>query len=161
MSKEKLYKSSEHLTAGQACYGIVAARFNDFIVDRLLQSALQTLTSHGAVEEHLTVIRVPGAFEIPLLCQMLAKTKQYDAILALGCIIRGDTPHFDYVCSESARGIGEVALKYDVPVIYGILTTDNTQQALARADIGGGANKGVDAALTAMEMVGLLNTFSS
>lgn len=157
MPKEKRYRPNEVITAGAARYAIVAARFNIFIVDRLLQGAHTTLVKHGATEEHLTIVRVPGAFEIPLICQALAKTSRYDAILALGCVIRGDTPHFDYVCSESARGISEVALKYHIPVVYGILTTDNVEQALARANTDGGDNKGVDAAFVAMEMVGLLN----
>lgn len=153
MSNDKIYENDHSPRAGGWRYAIVAARFNAFIVDRLLQGALQTLKACGAADESIGVYRVPGAFEIPLACQKLAQTGRFDAVIALGCVIRGDTPHFDYVCSESARGIAEVALKFDLPVINGILTTDNSAQAEARVDTGAGNNKGVDAARAAMEVL--------
>lgn len=153
MSDDRLYENNQTLHAGDWRYGIVAARFNAFIVDRLLQGALDTLKACGAADERIGIYRVPGAFEIPLTCQKLAQTGRFDAIIALGCVIRGDTPHFDYVCSESARGIVEVALKFDMPVINGILTTDNPAQAEARVDTAAGNNKGVDAAKAAMEVL--------
>lgn len=153
MSEDKLYGNDQILHAGGFHYAIVAARFNAFIVDRLLDAALDTLKACGAPPEHVDVYRVPGAFEIPLACQKVARTGRFDAIIALGCVIRGDTPHFDYVCSESARGISEVALKFDIPVINGVLTTDNRAQAEVRADTASGSNKGVDAAKAAMEVL--------
>lgn len=156
MSNEKLYDASAPTPqAGKFRYAIVAARFNAFIVDQLLEGAKETLIEAGAMAGQIAVYRVPGAFEIPLACQKLALTGKFDAIIALGCIIRGDTPHFDYVCAESARGISEVSLKHNLPVIYGILTTDNTAQAEARIDTAAGNNKGVDAAKSAMEVLAL------
>jgi 6,7-dimethyl-8-ribityllumazine synthase len=153
MSEDKLYGNDQTPHAGGFRYAIVAARFNAFIVDRLLDAALETLKAGGASSERIDVYRVPGAFEIPLACQKVARTGRFDAIIALGCVIRGDTPHFDYVCSESARGISEVALKLDIPVINGILTTDNPAQAQARVDTASGNNKGSDAAKAAMEVL--------
>lgn len=153
MSDEKLYRNDQTLSAGGWRYAIVAARFNAFIVDRLLEGARDALKASGGVSERISVYRVPGAFEIPLTCQKLAQTGRFDAIIALGCVIRGDTPHFEYVCSESARGIAQVALKFDLPVINGILTTDNPAQAEARVDTVTGNNKGVDAAKAAMEVL--------
>lgn len=155
MSEDKLYGNDQTLHAGDFRYAIIAARFNAFIVDRLLEGALETLKACGAMPERIGVYRVPGAFEIPLACQKAAQTGRFDAIIALGCVIRGDTPHFEYVCSESARGISEVALKFDLPVINGILTTDNPAQAEARVDTARGNNKGVDAAKAAMEVLGV------
>jgi 6,7-dimethyl-8-ribityllumazine synthase len=154
MSKEKLYKSHVELKAGNGHYGIVAARFNAQVVERLLRGALESLQDHGASETQITVLRVPGAFEIPLACQKLAQTGGYAALIALGCVIRGDTPHFHYVCSESARGVLEVSLKFDLPVINGILTVDSLEQAEARA--AGDNNKGADAAKSAMEMLAMI-----
>lgn len=153
MSEDKLYGNDQTPHAGGFRYAIVAARFNAFIVDRLLDAALETLKAGGASSERIDVYRVPGAFEIPLACQKVARTGRFDAIIALGCVIRGDTPHFDYVCSESARGISEVALKLDIPVINGILTTDNPAQAQARVGTASGNNKGADAAKAAMEVL--------
>jgi 6,7-dimethyl-8-ribityllumazine synthase len=156
MSNEKLYDDSmPSPQAGDFRYAIVAARFNAFIVDKLLEGAKETLITAGASAKQIAVYRVPGAFEIPLACQKLALTGKFDAIIALGCIIRGDTPHFDYVCAESARGIAEVSLKHNLPVIYGILTTDDTAQAEARINTAAGNNKGVDAAKSAMEVLAL------
>jgi 6,7-dimethyl-8-ribityllumazine synthase len=163
MSKHKIYpqKQLEDLTAGDFRYAIVAARFNEAVVTNLLQAAVDTLQQHGAVADKITVVRVPGAFEIPLACQKLARTGKYDAIIALGCVIRGDTPHFDYVCSTSAHGILEVSLKFDMPIIYGVLTTDTQAQAEARAgDMSAGQNKGSDAAKSAMEMLAMLTNLN-
>ena len=159
MSDFKLYSSSDfELDGGDARIGIVAARFNDEIVNRLLEAAVATLQQRNVADERLIVVRVPGAFEIPLVCQRLAATGSVDAVIALGCIIRGDTPHFDYVCSESARGVLDVSLQLDLPVINGILTTDDLAQAEARAGVGDSphGNKGADAALAALEMLSLL-----
>lgn len=153
MSNDKLYQNDQTLHAGDFRYAIVAARFNAFIVDRLLEATLDTLRAGGGAPERISVYRVPGAFEIPLACQKVAQTGRFDAIIALGCVIRGDTPHFDYVCSESARGISKVSLKFDLPVINGILTTDNPAQAEARVDTVSGNNKGADAAKAAMEVL--------
>lgn len=156
---EKVHKSSAGLTAGEYRYGIVAARFNSGFVDKLLRGALDALQAHGATSDRIMVLRVPGAFEIPLACQKLAQTGRYDALIALGCVIRGETPHFDYVCSESARGVLDVSLKFDLPVINGILTVDTDEQAAARtAD---DTNKGADAARSAMEMLGMIQQLGS
>lgn len=160
MSDDKLYGNNQTLHAGEFRYAIVAARFNAFIVDRLLAAAVDTLKACGGISERISVYRVPGAFEIPLACQKLAQTGRFDAVIALGCVIRGDTPHFEYVCSESARGIAEVALKFDLPVINGILTTDNTSQAEARVDTAAGNNKGADAAKAAMEVLSVYAALS-
>ncbi|HEY3486498.1 MAG TPA: 6,7-dimethyl-8-ribityllumazine synthase [Gammaproteobacteria bacterium] len=160
MSNQKLYEDhSVELAAGKFRFGIVAARFNDFIVDKLLQGALDSLQQHGAGAAQLGVIRVPGAFEIPLACQKLAQTRRYDALIALGCVIRGETPHFEYVCSESARGVLEVSLKFDLPVINGILTVDTQSQAEARVTPSN--NKGSDAAKSAMEMLAVIHRLQS
>jgi len=134
---------------------IVAARFNESIVDRLVRGALDTLTRHGAVESQIGVIHVPGAYELPLAVQRVAKTRQYDGIVALGTVIRGATPHFDYVCSECANGLSRVSLEFDLPVGFGVLTCDTTEQAIERSGTKAG-NKGADAALATIEMVSLL-----
>ncbi len=140
---------------GDARLAVVASRFNQPIADRLLQGALAALGRHGIPEQDLTVVRVPGAFEIPLAAQRLAACGRFDAIITLGAVVRGDTPHFDYVAGECARGVANVGLKYDLPVIFGVLTTDNVKQAMARAG-GEHGNKGEEAALAALEMVSLL-----
>jgi 6,7-dimethyl-8-ribityllumazine synthase len=133
----------------------IAARFNDFVVDPLIQGAIDTLRRHGVPARSVDVIRVPGAFEIPLVARKLAVSGRYDALIALGAVIRGDTPHFDYVAGECAAGIAQVALESGVPVAFGVLTTDTVEQATARAG-GKDGNKGADAALTAIEMANLL-----
>ncbi|HEX5339890.1 MAG TPA: 6,7-dimethyl-8-ribityllumazine synthase [Gammaproteobacteria bacterium] len=140
-----------------ACIAIVAARFNSFVVDKLLSGALDTLRAQGVADGDITLVRVPGAFELPLLVQELAASEEYDAVIALGAVIRGDTPHFDYVAGECARGLSQVALDTSVPVVFGVLTCDNAEQALERAG-GRAGNKGADAALTALEMADLLNS---
>jgi 6,7-dimethyl-8-ribityllumazine synthase len=137
-----------------ARFAIVAARFNESIVDRLLEGALDALRRRKVADENLLVVRVPGAFELPLACQRLAASGKIDAVIALGCVIRGGTPHFEYVCAEAARGCASVALDSGVPVAFGVLTTDDIDQALERAG-GNAGNKGADAALTAIEMINL------
>ena len=133
----------------------VAARFNDFVVEALVRGALDTLRRHGLTEKQIEIVRVPGSFEIPLVLRKLAMSRRYDALIALGAVIRGDTPHFDYVAGECAAGIGRVALESGVPVAFGVLTTDTVEQAMDRAG-GKAGNKGAEAALTAIEMVNLL-----
>lgn len=135
-------------------YALVAARFNSEIVDSLLAAAIDTLQQHGIAEADIEVFRVPGAWELSLASQRVAATKKFDAIIAIGAVIRGGTPHFEYVSGETARGLGEVGLRTGLPVIFGVLTVDNMEQALERSGTEG--NKGADAALTALEMVGLL-----
>ena len=138
-------------------FAIVIARFNDFITSRLLDGAVDTLKRHGVdVEQRVTVVWVPGGFELPVVAQRLAKTGRYDAIIALGCVIRGGTPHFDYVAGEAAKGLAQVAMSTGVPVSFGVLTTNTIEQAIERAGTKMG-NKGVEAALASLEMVGLLS----
>lgn len=136
-------------------YAVVAGRWNAFVVDELLDAALETLRDHGIADENITVVRAPGAFEIPLVCQKLAESHKYDAIIALGAVIRGGTPHFEYVAGECSRGLARVALAHDLPVAFGVLTVDNAEQAVERAGPND-ENKGREAALSALEMVSLL-----
>ncbi len=131
---------------------IVASRFNRFIVDQLVEGAADALKRHGIDEDRLLLVWVPGAIELPLLADQLASSGRFDAVIALGAVIRGGTPHFDYVAGECARGLTRVALDNGLPVTFGVLTTDTVEQALDRAGTGGG-NKGYDAAITAIEMV--------
>ncbi len=138
-----------------ATYAIVAGRFNSFITDHLLIGALNTLKRHGVTDENITVAWVPGAYEIPLVTQRLAASKKYAAIIAIGAVIRGGTPHFDYVAGECSKGLATVSLQYDIPVAFGVLTVDSIEQAIERAGTKAG-NKGSDAALSAIEMVDLL-----
>ncbi|MBK8162608.1 MAG: 6,7-dimethyl-8-ribityllumazine synthase [Gammaproteobacteria bacterium] len=142
-------------TATTARFAIVASRFNSFIVDSLLRGALDVLRRHGVGEKSIEIVHVPGAFELPLVAKRLAATRRYDAVIALGAVIRGSTPHFDYVAGGCARGLAEVALSCDLPVAFGVLTVDTIEQAVERAGTKAG-NKGADAALTAIEMVSLL-----
>jgi 6,7-dimethyl-8-ribityllumazine synthase len=135
-------------------FGIVASRFNDFIVDRLVDAAVDTLTKHGVTPSDIEVVRVPGAFETPLALKKLAETRRFSALIALGCVIRGATAHFDYVAGEASRGISHVSLAHDVPVGFGLLTVDSIEQAIERAGTKGG-NKGADAALAAIQMATL------
>jgi 6,7-dimethyl-8-ribityllumazine synthase len=130
--------------------------FNSFITQSLLNGALDTLKRHGVSDDNITIVWVPGAFEIPLVVQKVAKSKKYTAIIALGAIIRGGTPHFDYIASECSKGIATVSLQYDMPVAFGVLTVDTIEQAIERAGTKAG-NKGSDAALSTLEMVSLLN----
>ena len=134
---------------------IAASRFNDFIVARLLTGAIDYLARHGLSREGLTVVRAPGAFELPLVCQRLAKSGKYDGIVALGAVIRGGTPHFEYVCAECAKGLAHVMLEHGVPLGFGLLTCDNIEQAIERAGAKAG-NKGVEAAAAMLETVRVL-----
>ena len=136
-------------------YAILVGRFNSFVVEALLDGALDTLKRHGVSDDNITLIRVPGAWELPLAAKKLAEKKQYDAIIALGAVIRGGTPHFDYVAGECAKGLGVVGLDAGMPVVFGVLTTDTIEQAIERSGTKAG-NKGADAALTAIEMISLL-----
>lgn len=135
-------------------FGIVASRFNDFIVDRLLDAAVNTLAQAGADADDLDVVRVPGAFEIPLALKLMAAGDRYDGLLALGCVIRGETPHFDYVAGEASRGVTDVSLEYRIPVGFGILTVDTIEQARARSGSESN-NKGAEAASAVIEMANL------
>jgi 6,7-dimethyl-8-ribityllumazine synthase len=136
-------------------FGLVVSRFNDFISSKLVEGAVDALKRHGATEEQLLLVKVPGAFEIPLAAKKLAESGKVDAVICLGAVIRGSTPHFDYVAAEVSKGIAMVALDAKMPVAFGVLTTDNLEQAIERAGTKSG-NKGWDAALAAMEMVDLL-----
>ena len=144
-----------NLTAKGFAFGIVASRFNDFITARLLDGALDALRRHGADEDKITVVRVPGSFEIPLVAKRMAISRQCDAVICLGAVIRGATPHFDYIASEVAKGVAMVGLETGVPIAFGVLTTDSIEQAVERAGTKAG-NKGFDAACAAIEMVNLL-----
>jgi len=138
-----------------ARFCIVVARFNSFIVESLLQGALDTLKRHGAQDSDITIVRVPGAFEMPLALEKVAAKAEFDAIIALGAVIRGGTPHFDYVAGECVKGMAHVTLKYGIPIAFGVLTVDTIEQAIERAGTKAG-NKGAEATLSAIEMVNLL-----
>ena len=148
------------LDAGNRRFAIVASRFNDFITNRLVEGAMDCILRHGGSEENVTVVRVPGAFEIPLAASKLAKSGRYEAVICLGAVIRGATPHFDYVAAEASKGIAQVTLSTGVPVIFGVLTTESIEQAVERAGSKSG-NKGWDAALSAIEMCSLLEAIGS
>lgn len=139
---------------------IVAAEFNRFIVQQLVDGALDALQRHGVEDANITVVWVPGAFELPVAADTLMAKGNHDAVIALGAVIRGGTPHFDYVAGECARGIAQVGLKYGLPVIFGVLTTDDIDQALERAGSGSG-NKGFDTAVAALQMIALLDRLGS
>lgn len=136
-------------------YALVAARFNEFIVEKLVAGAVDTLIRHGAEDANIDIVRVPGAFELGVVCKRLADSGDYDAIIALGCVIRGGTAHFDYVAGEAAKGLAAAGMSSGVPVIFGVLTTESIEQAIERAGTKMG-NKGAEAALSAIEMVDLL-----
>ena len=140
--------------------GVVCARFNNFIVSRLLAGCEDTLLRHGVREEDIAVAWVPGAFEIPLIASKMAKSGKYDAVIALGAVIRGSTSHYDYVCSEVSKGVAQVALNSDIPVMFGVLTTDTIEQAVERAGTKAG-NKGSDCAESAIEMVNLIRALEA
>lgn len=144
-----------NLVAKDIKIGIVVGRFNEFIVSKLLGGALDGLKRHGVDEDNIEVSWVPGAFEIPLVAKKMAHSKKYDAVICLGAVIKGSTPHFDYVCAEASKGISSVSLSEELPVIFGVLTTDTIEQAIERAGTKAG-NKGYDAAVTAIEMANLL-----
>jgi 6,7-dimethyl-8-ribityllumazine synthase len=143
------------LNVRDARFCIVAARFNDRIVEDLVRGALDALKRHGAAETAVDLVRVPGAFELPLAARKLARTRHYDGLVALGVVIRGATPHFDYVCSECAAGLNRVSCEFELPIGFGVLTCDTIDQAVERSGVKHG-NKGADAALATIEMVSLL-----
>jgi 6,7-dimethyl-8-ribityllumazine synthase len=143
------------LTAKGLKFAIVASRFNDFITAKLLDGAMDGLTRHGASESDIEIVKVPGSFEIPLVARMLAQTKKYNALICLGAVIRGATPHFEYVSAEVSKGVASVSMETGLPVIFGVLTTDTIEQAIERAGTKSG-NKGWDAALSAIEMANLM-----
>ena len=147
-----------NLSAKGQKFGIIVARFNSFIGERLLEGAMDSLIRSGANDDDIEVLRVPGAYEIPLVAQKMAKSGRYDAVICLGAVIRGATPHFDFVANEAAKGIAVASMEADLPIIFGILTTDTIEQAIERAGTKAG-NKGSDCAMTAIEMVNLLNQF--
>ena len=136
-------------------FAIVVGRWNSFVVESPLEGSLDALRRHGVSEDDITIIRAPGAFEIPLVCQKAAAGGQYDAIIALGAVIRGGTPHFEYVAGECTKGLAQVSMQYSVPVSFGVLTVDSIEQAIERAGTKAG-NKGEEAAMSAIEMVNLL-----
>jgi len=139
---------------------IVAGRFNELIVTKLVEGAKDCLTRHGLPQENITLSWVPGAYELPLICKKLAQTGQYDAIIALGCVIRGATTHYDYVCNEAASGISRVGYEFDLPVMFGVLTTETIEQALERAGTKAG-NKGWEVTLGAIEMLNLCHSINT
>lgn len=146
---------SANLVSNGKKYAIVVARFNHFITDRLVEGCLDTLKRHEVKDEEIELVRVPGAFEIPLAAKKLAR-KDYDAVICLGAVIRGDTSHYDYVCSEVSKGIANVSLESGKPIIFGVVTTDTIEQAVQRAGTKSG-NKGSDAAISAIEMANLMD----
>ena len=151
--KMKIFEAK--LTTAGEKFCIIISRFNDFIGSKLLSGAVDELKRHGVADEDIDIVKVPGAFEIPLAAQKFAKTGKYNAIITLGAVIKGSTPHFDYVSAEVSKGVAHVALETGIPVIFGVLTTDNIEQAIERAGTKAG-NKGSDAAKTAIEMANLV-----
>ena len=149
------------IPAPQAKIAIVVSRFNSFINDRLVEGALDTLKRQGQIaDENITIVKVPGAVELPLAAKRLAKSKQFDGIVALGCVIRGGTAHFEYVSGECAKGLAQVALDAEIPVAFGVLTTENIEQAIERSGTKAG-NKGVEAALSTLEMINVMNALGA
>ncbi len=143
------------LTIRNARVGIIVARFNSFITESLLSGAVDTLVRHGADEKDIRTVYVPGAFEMPLVAKRMAASKRYDTIIALGAVIRGGTPHFEFVAGECTKGIAQVGMEFDLPIAFGVLTVDSIEQAIERAGTKAG-NKGAEAAMSAIEMVNLL-----
>ena len=146
-----------NFTGGKIKVGIIGGRFNEFITSKLIAGAKDALIRHGVKEENIDLAWVPGAFEIPLVAQIMAKTKKYDAIITLGAVIRGATPHFDYVCSEVSKGVATVSLQNEMPVIFGVLTVNSIEEAIERSGTKAG-NKGFEAGMGAIEMINLLNS---
>lgn len=144
-----------NLVAKGLRFTLVAGRFNDFIVSKLVEGAIDGLKRHGVTDEEIDIVWVPGAFEIPLIAKKVAKSEQCDAVICLGAVIRGATPHFDYVAGEAAKGVAHVSLETEKPIVFGVLTTENIEQAIERAGTKAG-NKGFEAAMTAIEMANLL-----
>lgn len=155
----EMTKIEGRLNAGAGRYALVVGRFNSFVTEPLVTGALDCLRRHGIDDGAITIVRVPGSWEIPLVARRLARSGRHDAVLCLGAVIRGETPHFDYVAAEAAKGIASAAMETDVPIVFGVLTTDTTDQAVERAGVKSG-NKGWDAALTAIEMVDLFGRLS-
>ncbi|SPP66723.1 riboflavin synthase beta chain [Nitrospira lenta] len=149
----KLRKGSHDATGMR--FGLVVAKFNKFVTSKLLSSCLDGLTKHGVKDQDIEVARVPGAFELPLVAKTLAKSGRFDAVICLGAVIRGDTPHFDYICNEASRGIGQASLETGVPIIFGVLTTETVAQAIERADPEK-FNRGGEAAKSAIEMASVI-----
>lgn len=149
-----------YFSAQGAKFCIVSSRFNSFIVEQLEGGAIDALVRHGADKSAITLVKAPGAFELPMVVQRIAASKKYDAIIVLGAVIRGGTPHFEYVAGECVKGIAQVALQYDLPVSFGVLTVDSIEQAIERAGTKAG-NKGAEAALSAVEMVSLFKNLAS
>lgn len=148
--------SGEFIVSKTVKVGIIVSRFNDFIGTKLLEGAKDALIRHDVSEENIDIVWVPGAFEIPLAAQRLAQTKKYDGIITLGAVIRGSTPHFDYVCAEVSKGIASLSLEHQMPIMFGVLTTNTIEQAVERAGTKAG-NKGFDTALGLLEMMSLLS----
>lgn len=153
MSEIKTYEGGMVVEGARFC--LVASRFNSFIVDHLVEGAIDALVRHGARRDDIHLVKTPGAYELPLAVQQAAASQRYDAIVALGAVIRGSTPHFDYVAGECVKGISSISLKHEIPVAFGVLTVDSIEQAVERAGTKAG-NKGAEAALSAVEMVNLL-----
>lgn len=143
-------------TTGKGNYCLVVGRWNSFVVEHLLEGALDTLRRHGIADKQISIVRAPGAFEIPLVCKRVAERGGVDAIIALGAVIRGGTPHFEYVAGECTKGLASVSMEFNIPVAFGVLTVDTIEQAVERAGTKAG-NKGEEAAMSAIEMVSLLN----
>lgn len=156
----KITEIEGQLQVRGARFALLVGRFNSFVVESLVAGAVDCLKRHGADEQDLTIVRVPGAFEMPLVAKKLAASKKYDAIVALGAVIRGGTPHFEYVAGECTKGLASVGMEFDIPVAFGVLTVDNIEQAIERAGTKAG-NKGVEAAMSAIEMVDLLKQLES
>lgn len=144
-----------HIKANGFRFALVVSRFNEFITNKLVEGALDALNRHGAKKDSIVIVKVPGSFEIPMVASKLAASGAYDAVVCLGSLIRGDTPHFEYIASEVAKGIAMASMETKIPIIYGVLTTDSIEQAVERAGTKAG-NRGYDAAVNAMEMVNLL-----
>ena len=158
MSAIKTFEGNLLVNGGKFC--IVASSFNSFIVEQLEAGAIDALVRHGANKADISVVRAPGAFELPVVVQRVAATKKYDAIIALGAVIRGGTPHFEYVAGECVKGIATVSLQYNIPVSFGVLTVDSIEQAIERAGTKAG-NKGAEAAMSVIEMVSLFNNLEA
>jgi 6,7-dimethyl-8-ribityllumazine synthase len=156
----KLTEIEGQLQVRGARFALLVGRFNSFVVESLVSGAVDCLKRHGAAEQDLTIVRVPGAFEMPLVAKKLAASKKYDAIIALGAVIRGGTPHFEYVAGECTKGLASVGMEFNLPIAFGVLTVDNIEQAIERAGTKAG-NKGVEAAMSAIEMVDLLRCLES
>ncbi len=144
-----------NLNAQELQFGIVVSKFNEFVTSRLEASALETLKNHGSPENNIQIVRVPGAFEIPLVARQLARSKQFDAVICLGAVIRGETPHFDFISTEMSRGIAQASWDTGIPIVFGVLTTNTAEEALARAGTTE-VNRGTEAARTAIEMATLM-----